>query len=325
MIRIDEIVKCANVFTAKDNEMLKSVGMLANRASLLAEYWIYLLKEGYSDPEDGELIYSAAGKNGIKAKYAGYNVQDLLTPIALVKGQLFSVVARIFGSEGGQLPLEAESNMSDSPYVKTGRGQTYYTDENGNWVDVCDFELAPELFAVKIPEDPVTAVGNATIRAMTSDANLSYKVTKGDGSEWKPGTGAGLKISANGEHGKFSYLMIDGKRIDASEYTVSGSRTDAALPAGLLKRLGEGEHSIMFVYDDGWASGTFSVVADHPDTKDQSNAGSRTASSKKISSSKNSSPKTGDAAADSIPAWSLLITLSLVSIVVVKRRASIAQ
>ena len=81
----------------------------------------------------------------------------------------------------------------------------------------------------------------------------------------------------------------------------------------------------MFVYDDGWASGTFSVVADHPDTKDQSNAGSRTASSKKISSSKNSSPKTGDAAADSIPAWSLLITLSLVSIVVVKRRASIAQ
>ena len=169
------------------------------------------------------------------------------------------------------------------------------------------------------------SVGNATIRAMTSDANLSYKVTKGDGSEWKPGTGAGLKISANGEHGKFSYLMIDGKRIDASEYTVSGSRTDAALPAGLLKRLGEGEHSIIFVYDDGWASGTFSVVADHPDTKDQSNAGSRTASSKKISSSKNSSPKTGDAAADSIPAWSLLITLSLVSIVVVKRRASIAQ
>ena len=102
--------------------MLRSVGVLANRANSLIEYWIYLLKEGYSDPEDGELIYSAVGENGIKAKYAGYNVQDLLKPIALVKDQLFSIVARVFGSEGGQLPLEAESNMSDSPYVKKGRG-----------------------------------------------------------------------------------------------------------------------------------------------------------------------------------------------------------
>ena len=124
VIRKDEIAKCANVFTAKDNEMLRSVGVLANRANSLIEYWVYLLKEGYSDPEDGELIYSASGENGIKAKYAGYNVQDLMTPIALVKGQLFSIVARIFGSEGGQLPLEVQSDMCEYPYVKVARGQT---------------------------------------------------------------------------------------------------------------------------------------------------------------------------------------------------------
>ena len=332
VIQKDELVRCANVFKAKDNEMLKSVGILADRANSLAEYWIYLLKEDYANPEDGELIYSAAGENGIKAKYAGYNVQDLAAPIALVKDQLFSVVVRVFGSEGGQLPLEVGSDWSEAPNTKIARGQTYYTDENGNWTDVCDIRTTPELYIFRTPEDMVLSVGNATIRAMTSDADLSYKVTKGDGSEWKSGTGTGLKISANGEHGKFSYLMIDGKRIDASEYTVSGSRTDAALPAGLLKRLGEGEHSIMFVYDDGWASGTFSVVADHSDTKDKRNAGSsgsslskKVSTSKHISSSKNSSPETGDAVADSIPAWSLLITLSLVSIIVVKRKALKAQ
>ena len=133
VIQRDEIVKCANVFEAKDNEMLRSVGALANRANSLIEYWVYLLKEGFSDPEDGELIYSAEGENGIKAKYAGYNVQDLLTPIALVKGQLFSVVARIFGSEGGQLPLEVESEMSEYPYVKVARGQTYYLCRADSW------------------------------------------------------------------------------------------------------------------------------------------------------------------------------------------------
>ena len=96
-IQKDELVKCANVFKAKDNEMLKSVGILADRPNSLAEYWIYLLKEGYTNPEDGELLYSAVGENGIKAKYAGYNVQDLETPIALLKDQLFSIVARVFG------------------------------------------------------------------------------------------------------------------------------------------------------------------------------------------------------------------------------------
>ena len=47
-----------------------------------------------------------------------------MTPIALVKGQLSSIVARIFGSEGGQLPLEVQSDMCEYPYVKVGRGQT---------------------------------------------------------------------------------------------------------------------------------------------------------------------------------------------------------
>ena len=330
VIRIDEIVKCANVFTAKDNEMLKSVGVLANRASSLVEYWIYLLKEGYSDPEDGELIYSAVGENGIKAKYAGYNVQDLLKPIALVKDQLFSIVARVFGSEGGQLPLEAESNMSDSPYVKKGRGQTYYTDENGNWVDVCDFEIAPVLFAVKVPGDPVTAVGNATIRAMTSDADLSYKVTGGDGSVWKSDAASELKISANGEHGKFSYIMIDGKLIEPFEYTISGSRTDAALSADLLKSLGEGEHTIMIVYDDGWASASFSIVGDHKNSEDEHHDSEdghhyaedeSSAESIGLFHSKNSSPQTGDAGADDVMMCSLLLLFSLASIVVVKRRS----
>ena len=323
--------------------MLRSVGVLANRANSLIEYWIYLLKEGYSDPEDGELIYSAAGENGIKAKYAGYNVQDLMTPIALVKGQLFSIVARIFGSEGGQLPLEVQSDMSEYPYVKVGRGQTFYTDENGNWVDVCDFEISPEIFATKAPNDPVTVVGNATIRAMTSDADLSYKVTSGDGSTWKSDTASGLKISANGEQGKFSYIMIDGKLIEPSEYTISGSKTDAVLSADLLKRLGEGKHAIMIVYDDGWASASFAVVGDRKNSEDDDHSSAddhhdaedghrdsgdshhysedeSNALSSRLSYSKISSPQTGDNRADDVPVYLLILLFSFVSIVVVKRR-----
>ena len=314
VIQKDELVKCANVFKAKDNEMLKSVGVLANRANSLVEYWIYLLKEGYSNPEDGELVYSAVGENGIKAKYAGYNVQDLDTPIALLKDQLFSVVARVFGSEGGQLPLEAASTMADSSRIKIARGQTYYTDKSGNWVDACDFRKSSELFNFRISDDKVEAVGNATVRAMTSDANLSYKVTKGDGSEWKSDTSSELKISANGKHERFSYLMIDGKLIDASEYTLSGSETDAALSADLLKRLGEGEHTIMFVYDDGWASGTFFVTGDHYGSEDECNDDNC-----ELSTLKSGSPQTGDTTADGIPVCAVFMMFSLAGIAVVRR------
>ena len=213
---------------------------------------------------------------------------------------------------------------------RKGRGQTYYTDENGNWVDACDFEIAPELFAVKVPDDPVTAVGNATIRAMTSDADLSYRVTGGDGSVWKSDAASGLKISASGEHGKFSYIMIDGKLIEPSEYTVSGSRTDAALSADLLKSLGEGEHTIMIVYDDGWASASFSIVGDHKNSEDEhhdSEDGHHYAEDESsvesigLFHSKNSSPQTGDAGADDVMMCSLLLLFSLASIVVVKRRS----
>lgn len=312
----DEIVKCANVFKAKDNEMLKAVGALANRANSLAEYWIYLLKEGYSNPEDGELIYSALGENGIKAKYAGYNVQDLVTPIALVKDQLFSIVARVIGSEGGQLPLEVKSSMCDNN-TKIAGGQTYYTDKNGDWTDVCDFKISQKLFVFKASGDEAENVGNATVRAMTSDANLSYKVTRGDGSAWKAEADSGLELSASGEHGKFSYLMIDGKLIDVSEYTTSGSKTDVSLSADLLKRLGEGEHTIMFVYNDGWASASFSVVGDHTDSEDKSNV-----DNSEPSLSKSSSPNTGDTTPDSMPVCALLMMLSLAGIVVVKRRTT---
>ena len=94
--------------------------------------------------------------------------------------------------------------------------------------------------------------------------------------------------------------MIDGKLIDVSEYTTSGSKTDVSLSADLLKRLGEGEHTIMFVYNDGWASASFSVVGDHTDSEDKSNV-----DNSEPSLSKSSSPNTGDTTPDSMPVCAL--------------------
>ena len=122
------------------------------------------------------------------------------------------------------------------------------------------------------------------------------------------------------------------------------------MSADLLKRLGEGEHTIIIVYNDGWASASFAVVGDrknseeddhnsaddHHDAEDDHHDSGDShhglekcrhdlehksnAHSSELSYSKISSPQTGDNRADGVPVYLLLLLFSLVSIVVVKRR-----
>ena len=86
----------------------------------------------------------------------------------------------------------------------------------------------------------------------------------------------------------------------------------------------------MIVYDDGWASASFSIVGDHKNSEDEhhdSEDGHHYAEDESsvesigLFHSKNSSPQTGDAGADDVTMCSLLLLFSLVSIVVVKRRS----
>ena len=86
----------------------------------------------------------------------------------------------------------------------------------------------------------------------------------------------------------------------------------------------------MIVYDDGWASASFSVVGDHKNSEDEHHDSEdghhyaedeSSAESIGLFLSKNSSPQTGDAGADDVPVYVLLLLFSLASIVVVKRRS----
>ena len=93
----------------------------------------------------------------------------------------------------------------------------------------------------------------------------------------------------------------------------------------------------MIVYNDGWASASFSVVGDHKNSEDdhhdsedghhdaedgyRDSEDRSSADSSRPSLSKNSSPQTGDAGEDDVTMCSLLLLFSLVSIVVVKRRS----
>lgn len=98
--------------------------------------------------------------------------------------------------------------------------------------------------------------------------NAHYKIIQGIGSRWRLKTKTGLRFVADGNIKYFHYLMIDGKVITTDRYTLTSGSTVADLPAELLNTLSVGDHRICFVYDDGSAEGTFTVLSPIPITGD---------------------------------------------------------
>ncbi len=79
----------------------------------------------------------------------------------------------------------------------------------------------------------------------------TYKIISGDGANWVKGSGATLDFTANGAVSLFDHLLVDGKKLDAANYTVSSGSTIVKLKADYLQALVPGKHNIQFVYTDG--------------------------------------------------------------------------
>ncbi len=119
---------------------------------------------------------------------------------------------------------------------------------------------------------------------------VSYKITKGDGATWRKDSGKSLSFTADGSHKNFTAILVDGKKVNSSYYTVSEG-TVVTLDSKLLQSLALGKHTVKLQFTDGEASGTFTVGAP-ADTEN---------------------PKTGDDFA--LHAWTALLFVSLTGII----------
>ena len=103
---------------------------------------------------------------------------------------------------------------------------------------------------------------------------VEYQITKGSGSTWYQGSGKDLSFTANGKGENFTAVAINGKLLNASDYTVSGN-TVVTLKKSVLNKLAVGKYTVTIRYADGEATGTFSVSdrldTTNPVTGDQSN------------------------------------------------------
>ncbi|BDZ83714.1 hypothetical protein Lac2_18480 [Claveliimonas bilis] len=103
-------------------------------------------------------------------------------------------------------------------------------------------------------------------------------IAAGANGSWQKGTKDGLTFTSNAAYKYFQKVQVDGKDLDASNYTVKEGSTIVTLKAEYLETLSVGKHTLSIVSDTGTATTEFTIKAaavtddtQSPQTGDDSN------------------------------------------------------
>lgn len=103
-------------------------------------------------------------------------------------------------------------------------------------------------------------------------------ITAGANGTWQKGAKDGLSFTSNASYEHFQKVQVDGKDLDASNYTVKEGSTIVTLKASYLETLSVGKHTLSIVSDTGTAATEFTIKAapaadntQSPQTGDSSN------------------------------------------------------
>ena len=112
----------------------------------------------------------------------------------------------------------------------------------------------------------------------TIDPDFKVTITAGANGTWQKGTKDGLSFISNAAFAHFLKVQVDGKDLDASNYTVKEGSTIVTLKAEYLETLSVGKHTLAIVSETGTATTEFTVKAaavtddtQSPQTGDDSN------------------------------------------------------
>jgi LPXTG-motif cell wall-anchored protein len=111
----------------------------------------------------------------------------------------------------------------------------------------------------------------------TIDPDFKVTITAGANGTWQKGTKDGLSFTSNAAFAHFLKVQVDGKDLDASNYTVKEGSTIVTLKAEYLETLSVGKHTLAIVSDTGTATTEFTIKAavtddtQSPQTGDSSN------------------------------------------------------
>lgn len=155
----------ANVFTARQDDTLKSVGIYTNSAITTGKIQVYVSDTKPENPAAGTLKTTQT----ISAiSYAGYHLIDLSSAVALTKGQYFSVVVTL-GTSGSSGAYAFEGRGSGR---KASAGQSYCL-QGSEWLDT--YKIAGNACIKAVMQSPVS--DTTTLSSLITEASAITKAS----------------------------------------------------------------------------------------------------------------------------------------------------
>ena len=146
---------CANIFTAKSNEVLKAVSFYTTDLNCKYEMYIYT-NLGSNPISHVDPILTQSGM----IYFSGYHTVHLNSGVQLSEGKKFSVVLKLINS-GYNYPVAVEAPISGySSKAKANAGESFISPDGNTWTD--------------ITTDPDHSNTNVCIKAFTDKVNMSY-------------------------------------------------------------------------------------------------------------------------------------------------------
>ncbi|MBR2547527.1 MAG: hypothetical protein IKF07_04975 [Eubacterium sp.] len=191
-----ENMRSANVFTAEETSELKELSVMTAIPGTEVEYSVYLLPDGFKDPEDGSLI--AKGKTGQFA-YGGYHRFRIDASTVIPKGQKYSVVTyetadkdyqyRDSAPDGSytsyksfyDMPIQTDSYSK----VIVNEGESYCT-VDGEWKDISDSNVQ-----IEITRSDRKYMDNFPIKAFLEPTGFTGRLVVNN---WQDGTPAHFQL-----------------------------------------------------------------------------------------------------------------------------------
>ena len=149
-----------------------------------------------------------------------------------------------------------------------------------------------------------------------SEVDPAFKamIIEGANGKWQKGREDVLSFTSNAAFADFLKVQIDGKDVDASNYTVKEGSTIVTLKPSYLETLSVGKHTLAIVSDTGTAETEFTVLAAEGEAVD---------SKADNDGDKESLAKTGDDSMLPITVLSILAVVSIATGVFALRRSRI--
>ena len=217
--------------------------------------------------------------------WAGYTVS---IPLENYEGTTLSGTLTIPLPEGYDgATARIKDGASASSYTATTVTFPLTLDVSGNTAEA--FELLIEYKEAQEPVQPPIIIAGA------------------NGSWQKSGTD-GLSFTSNAAFADFIKVQVDGKDLDASNYTVKEGSTIVTLNAAYLNTLSVGKHTLSIVSANGTATTEFTITAAQTGGDNQTGGDDTTTQDPDKNDGATSSPQTGDSS--NILLWVALLFLS---------------